>query len=44
MQHFIESCDDGIQNQGETGVDCGIVCSTPCGKNVKNVIKITYLR
>ena len=24
------TCDDGIQNQGEAGVDCGGPCSTPC--------------
>ena len=26
-----ENCTDGVQNQNETGVDCGGVCS-PCGK------------
>src|SRR5690606_2026481 len=24
------SCSDGIQNQGETGVDCGGPCPNPC--------------
>ncbi len=24
------TCDDGIQNQGETDVDCGAVCGTAC--------------
>jgi Concanavalin A-like lectin/glucanases superfamily len=24
------TCDDGIQNQGENGVDCGGPCATPC--------------
>ena len=26
-----ENCTDGVQNQNETGVDCGGVCSA-CGK------------
>jgi hypothetical protein len=25
-----ESCSDGIQNQGETGIDCGGPCTTVC--------------
>ena len=25
------TCGDGIQNQGETGIDCGGPCSAPCG-------------
>ncbi len=27
---YVPSCDDGIQNQNEEGIDCGGVCS-PCG-------------
>ena len=26
-----KACSDGIQSQGETGVDCGGLCK-PCGK------------
>ena len=25
------TCNDGVQNQGETGIDCGGPCTT-CGK------------
>ena len=28
-----ETCADGIQNQGEDGIDCGGPCS-PCGKKL----------
>lgn len=28
--NIMETCDDGIQNQDETGIDCGGICS-PCG-------------
>jgi hypothetical protein len=31
----IPSCSDGIQNQGETGVDCGGPCG-PCGLTIDN--------
>ena len=29
-----KKCFDGVQNQGETGVDCGGLCE-PCGKSNK---------
>ena len=27
---FSATCDDGIKNQGEIGVDCGGPCTTEC--------------
>lgn len=35
------TCSDGIQNQGEKGIDCGGPCPNPCPK--KEPIKINWL-
>ncbi|RMF54474.1 hypothetical protein D6745_05215 [Candidatus Woesearchaeota archaeon] len=39
-QEIIETCDDGIKNQGEKGVDCGGPCkacqTASCNDNIKN--------
>ena len=33
-----ETCNDGVQNQGETDIDCGGVCGdiTPCSMYMNN--------
>ena len=32
----LESCEDGIQNNGESGVDCGGQFCPSCGKHLQN--------
>lgn len=31
----LPSCNDGLQNQGEEGVDCGSVCNSQCNTNTR---------
>ena len=36
---FLVSCEDGIQNQGEEGIDCGGPACADCRKDTKSLCK-----
>ena len=40
---FLASCDDGIQNQGEEGIDCGGPACADCRKDLKIFVKMRHL-